>query len=91
LIGDKTFEKYPHLETKMQTIWQEYHKVIDLIPVKTDWRALRVVPTNLSWNWLAKDQLQLEFELPSGSYATGLLDELGDISDASEVARHSDQ
>lgn len=39
-------------------------------------RALRVVPQNLTWQWLAPDRLVLSFGLPKGSYATMLLREV---------------
>jgi tRNA pseudouridine13 synthase len=41
-------------------------------------RALRVRVADLGWEWLADDALRLSFALPPGSYATGLLAELGD-------------
>jgi tRNA pseudouridine13 synthase len=43
-------------------------------------RALRVRVGELAWEWLADDALKLTFALPPGSYATGLLAELGDVS-----------
>lgn len=39
-------------------------------------RALRVMPGNLCWEWLDQNTLQLDFELPPGSYATALVAEL---------------
>ncbi len=39
-------------------------------------RALRVIPQNLHWQFLNADQLQLDFFLPAGSYATALLREI---------------
>jgi tRNA pseudouridine13 synthase len=41
-------------------------------------RALRVRVTDLVWHWPAADELVLEFSLPAGSYATGVLRELAD-------------
>ncbi|MCA9002271.1 MAG: tRNA pseudouridine(13) synthase TruD, partial [Planctomycetes bacterium] len=49
-------------------------------------RPLRVPVTGLEWSW-EPDGLSLEFLLPSGSYATALLDQLGkDFQQAGEVA-----
>jgi len=45
-------------------------------------RALRLRPTALTWRWLAADVLELGFDLPAGTYATSVLAELGDVTDA---------
>jgi tRNA pseudouridine13 synthase len=50
--------------------------------MKQERRALRLVPSDLAWEWIAEDALSLAFSLPPGSYATALLQELGDIADA---------
>jgi tRNA pseudouridine13 synthase len=39
-------------------------------------RALRLLPQQLSWRWLADDALELAFELPAGAYATVIAREL---------------
>jgi len=39
-------------------------------------RALRVVPQQMSLQWLAPDRLRLTFNLPSGCYATAVIREL---------------
>lgn len=50
-------------------------------------RALRLKPDGLGWQWLDEDVLQLRFALPPGCYATALVHELGEVSDASQLAR----
>lgn len=45
-----------------------------------DRRALRLLPDDLKWNWLADDTLELRFGLASGAYATTVLRELVTIS-----------
>lgn len=45
--------------------------------LKQERRASRLVVAGLQWRWLQDDALQLEFQLPSGSYATAVLDEMG--------------
>ena len=42
-------------------------------------RALRLLPQDLAWKWLADDALQLSFALPPGAYATTVLAEVGDF------------
>ena len=44
--------------------------------LEQDRRALRLVPRQVRWQWLEQDTLQVEFELPPGSYATVVLREL---------------
>lgn len=45
-------------------------------------RALRVVPQDLTFEYLAKDRVKFGFSLPSGSFATSVLRELIDFEDA---------
>jgi tRNA pseudouridine13 synthase len=45
-------------------------------------RALRMRPDALEWEWLGDDGLVLAFTLSPGCYATTVLRELGDITDA---------
>ncbi|MGQ0530741.1 MAG: tRNA pseudouridine(13) synthase TruD [Panacagrimonas sp.] len=44
--------------------------------LEQDRRALRLMTRALRWHWLEPEALQLEFELPPGSYATVVLREL---------------
>jgi tRNA pseudouridine13 synthase len=44
--------------------------------LKKERRALRVIAENLQYNWLEDDQLQLQFSLPKGCYATSVLREI---------------
>ena len=50
--------------------------------LKQERRALRLRPLALHWDWLAEDTLELQFELPAGTYATVVLRELGEIANA---------
>ncbi len=50
--------------------------------LKQERRALRLCPQGLEYRWLEAQTLQLEFALPPGCYATAVLWELGDITDA---------
>jgi tRNA pseudouridine13 synthase len=52
--------------------------------LKQERRALRLVPEGLAWTWLDDGTLRLSFALPPGSYATALLQELGEIADDSK-------
>lgn len=53
--------------------------------LKQERRALRLRPDAVEWEW-KPEGLRLCFALPAGSYATVVLQELGDIADASTRA-----
>lgn len=50
--------------------------------LKQERRALRVRVDGLAWCWPEPGQLELAFGLAPGAYATGLLEALGDVSEA---------
>lgn len=50
--------------------------------LKQERRALRLRPGELEWAWRDDGALELRFALPPGCYATTVLRELGDITDA---------
>ena len=50
--------------------------------LKQERRALRLLAQDLQWEWLQPTRLRLAFSLPPGSYATALLQELGQTTDA---------
>ncbi len=58
---------------------------LERIGLKTERRALRVIPNNLSWQFGAPGTLELRFELPRGAYATALLRELVAYRDAAGI------
>lgn len=51
--------------------------------LKQERRATRLRPQALHWDWIESGALKLCFGLPSGTYATTLLAELGQVSDRS--------
>ena len=60
-------------------IAREYPELIEgLAAARLDHerRALRLLPGDLHWRWLADDVLELGFELPAGAYATVVVREL---------------
>ena len=54
--------------------------------LKQERRALRVRVANLCWQWPEEAVLRLDFALAPGTYATGLLAELGDVSTTQTVS-----
>lgn len=53
--------------------------------LKQERRALRLMVPELDYKWLADDVLELSFSLKPGSYATSVLQELGDFIDVNEL------
>lgn len=64
-------------ETQQLEVQQDWIAALSRARVEQDRRALRIALPDLCWQWLDETALQLEFSLPSGSYATALLHELG--------------
>jgi len=50
-------------------------------------RALRLRPSDLHATWAAEDVLVLRFALQPGAYATGVLDAIGDVTEAARDPR----
>jgi len=55
---------------------------LEAADMKQERRALRIQVDNLRWTWPETDQLECSFTLPPGAYATELLAELGELTDA---------
>lgn len=53
--------------------------------LKQERRALRLRPQEMAWHWRDAATLELGFTLPPGGYATTVLRELGDLTDAAAV------
>jgi tRNA pseudouridine13 synthase len=76
---------------------EQENRVVDAHPVFRDGlcefkvqqmrRSMRVIPSDMVWE-LRGDELTLAFNLPSGSYATMVLRELGDITEAKSNLSH---
>ncbi len=45
-----------------------------------DRRALRLLPKDMEWRWLADETLELRFDLPAGAYATTVLREVANTN-----------
>ncbi|RVU85910.1 tRNA pseudouridine(13) synthase TruD [Leucothrix sargassi] len=57
--------------------------------LKQERRSLRLMVGELEHTWLEEDCLQLTFTLPPGSYATSVLQELGEFKDVTELNRQA--
>jgi len=54
-------------------IWQAG---LEKLGLKQERRALRVLPKEMTWDWLDAQTLSVSFDLPAGSYATMVMREL---------------
>lgn len=73
------------LEQSTLLEWQDWCDALERQGLTQARRALRLYPTAFNWKWLGED-LELQFFLPAGCYATAVLRELAVISDASHHA-----
>ncbi len=64
------------LETRVAAEYGTLTQGLKAVGLEQDRRALRLIPTEMSWEWLDSKALQLDFSLPAGSYATVVLREL---------------
>lgn len=67
-----------------QTVMAAHTELVDGLHnarVQAARRALRLLPRDLAWSWLADDCLQLTFSLPTGGFATSVLREFVSVSE----------
>jgi len=70
------------LEQAVLSEWQAWQQGLEKAGMSQERRALRLFPTGFNWQFIPDNQLELEFFLPAGSYATAVMRELAVISDA---------
>ena len=58
---------------------------LEVAGLKQERRALRLRPQALAWRWPDDTALEFSFELPPGCYATTVLRELGEVTDAASI------
>lgn len=73
------------LESSMTEVFPVLCAGLEKHGLKQERRALRVMVGELEHQWLSDDCLVLSFTLPPGSYATSVLQELGEFRDATEL------
>lgn len=76
------------IESAALSDWDDWKEGLEKARMKMARRAMRVSVADLSWEWFERDQLQLRFSLPPGSYATAVLRELGQFCEP--TARQQD-
>jgi tRNA pseudouridine13 synthase len=70
------------LETRVLADQEEVRRGLEQAGLDQERRALRLMPRELGWAWFGSGILDLRFHLPPGSYATAVLEALGDVVDA---------
>jgi len=73
------------LETDVLSTWADWKAGLERAGLHQERRALRLFPQDMTWQFLAEDQLQLQFFLPAGCYATAVLRELALIVDEGHI------
>jgi tRNA pseudouridine13 synthase len=68
------------LEKTVLADYMSWCEGLEVAGLKQDRRALRLMPGDLVWQWTSSGELVLEFSLPAGAYATGVLRELARLS-----------
>jgi tRNA pseudouridine13 synthase len=64
------------LERRVLESQNSWREGLERSGMRAERRALRIRVADLSWDWREQSGLQLQFQLPPGSYATALLREL---------------
>jgi tRNA pseudouridine13 synthase len=71
-----TIDEAGALERAVATASPELAQGLANARMEEERRALRLLPKDLRWRWLAEDALELSFELPAGAYATVVVREI---------------
>ena len=64
------------LELAISEEWSLFSQGLEAQGLKQERRSLRIQVDNLGYQWLSETDLELEFSLPPGSYATVFLDQI---------------
>lgn len=72
------------LEQRVLSDWQTWQSGLEKAGMSQERRALRLYPEDFNWQFISDNQLELEFFLPAGCYATAVMRELAVISDAQQ-------
>lgn len=72
------------LENSLVKQFPQWCQALENKGLKQQRRSIRVLPQQLQYNWLNNNQLQLQFSLVKGSYATSVLRELFSLTNGSD-------
>lgn len=77
------------LEERVLTDWQDWQQGLEKAGLSQERRSLRLFPSDFKWQFMTENQLELEFFLPAGCYATAVMRELAVITDAYQRNFHN--
>ena len=66
-------------EQQLLADWQSWCYALEHAGLSQERRSLQLLPQNLFWQWLPEGDLQLDFALQSGQFATALLREVCEL------------
>jgi len=69
------------LEQTVLADWTDWQTALEKAGMKQERRALRLYPQDFNGQFIADDQIVLDFFLPAGCYATAVMRELAVITD----------
>ncbi|WP_367605767.1 tRNA pseudouridine(13) synthase TruD [Legionella sp. W05-934-2] len=84
LVGKERIMSNQEAYQIMQDALNPYQAFVDALiekNVSAAWRAFILKPVAFEWEWLAENQIKLNFELPAGAYATTILTEVFQIQE----------
>jgi len=79
------------VEEQVLAEWQDWQQGLEKAGLSQERRSLRLFPSNFKWQFIECDQLELEFFLPAGCYATAVMRELAVITDAYQRNYHNEK
>jgi len=71
-----------NIESATLIDWSLWQQGLEKAGMKQERRPLRLFASDLTWQFLSDDELELKFFLPAGCYATAVMRELAVIADA---------
>lgn len=72
------------LEQRVLSPWLAWKEGLEKQGLSQERRSLRVFPRDFSWQFLDNTQIEIQFSLPAGSYATTVLREIALCSNAQQ-------
>lgn len=69
------------VEQQVLADWNDWQQGLEKVGLNQQRRSLRLFADSFEWQYIADNQLELDFSLPAGSYATAVMRELANIKD----------
>ncbi|RKZ79668.1 MAG: tRNA pseudouridine(13) synthase TruD [Gammaproteobacteria bacterium] len=79
------------IEQRVLTDWQDWQQGLEKAGLNQERRSLRLFADDFNWQYIDNSQIELEFFLPAGCYATAVMRELAIITDVHRRNYHDAQ